>query len=115
MELMRQIGNRIDSVIDAAEDTMVAIQNLDDKLTVAPSNQLEHGYAILVQPIPMQNDSYTIRFIAGQRQYVDKQLESLRGDVWRHFDATGNPIDLRQRFKKAANEVLNRKLARVSF
>lgn len=113
MAMINSIGERVDTLLTRHDETITAIQQLDERLTVPPSRDLEHGYALLVERADDENQ-YVIKFIAGQRKYVTNQLRKMNGEVWEPFRETGNPIDLRNRFRQAAARKMREKRLHVS-
>lgn len=112
--MMQSIGAKVDNLLVKHDETISAIRGLDDRLTVPPNRQLEHGYAIVVEE-GANEDQFTMRFIAGQRKYINTCLRRTEGRVWEAFRETGNPIDLRNRFCKAATRRLREIRAEVSW
>jgi hypothetical protein len=98
MFLLNNLESRMTELMRLHQQLVGQLNVQENRLTTVPAL---HGFALTIYPLP-EEGAHEIRFIAGQEKYVTKEAAAATGLLF-DFTETGNPIDLRQNFKRKAN------------
>lgn len=117
LNIIDGFGSKLDTLLDAHLDTRTQIssqlQQINARITKAPSEAKKHGFALVKSPL--ESNMYELKFIAGQAKYVSKQTRRTPAEAFVFpFTENGNGIDLRNRFKERATARLTERLGEVS-
>ncbi|ETN10626.1 hypothetical protein PPTG_09741 [Phytophthora nicotianae INRA-310] len=102
MFLLNNLEARMTELMRLHPELVGQINGQENRVTMAPAEENKvHGFALTINPM-QEEGAHEIRFIAGQEKYVTRAAAGAAGLLF-EFTETGNPIDLRQNFKRKAN------------
>jgi hypothetical protein len=105
MALITMLDEKMDRLIDLHGQIVVRMERVENCLTTPPAGK-RHGFALI--KVPKEDPGkYQLFFYAGQENYVRSKIAGVAADdIIFAFTENGNPIDLRNNFKRVANSYL---------